>query len=260
MYVYICECEYSYLERFLLVLWNPRPEPRPPLRPTAPNRAPRAPRAQSRDSRSLRRVRFWPAQTLPHGAPEGDARRTTVTPTNNIESQKGGQPARAQQAAGPTDTEEPPHVGLYKILFHFKASLWQSIILLLPPPPTKAYPIAILLHDHCAIHARPLTPPVYAIHHTIFVMAISCKGQTSRHTHTRRLDVLYLQVGLYKIFVYLLLCVQESILPLLPPPICMTHTTAILLRDFCAIDDLPPTLPGYAIHHTILVMTISCKG
>jgi len=45
-----------------------------------------------------------------------------------------------------------------------------------------------------------------------------------------------------------------------PMPICITHTTVILLRDFCAIYDLPPTLPGYAIHHTILVKTISCKG
>jgi len=70
-------------------------------------------------------------------------------------------------------------VGLYKILaFHFKALLWESIILLLPPPPTcKAYPSVIRLHDHCAIHTSPRTPPLYAIHHTILAMAISCKGQ-----------------------------------------------------------------------------------
>jgi len=69
-------------------------------------------------------------------------------------------------------------VSLYKILFHFKALLWESIIVLPPPHPTcKAYPAAILLHDHCAIYAPPPTPPLYAIHHTILVMAISCKGQ-----------------------------------------------------------------------------------
>jgi len=34
-----------------------------------------------------------------------------------------------------------------------------------------------LLHDHCAIYARPPTLPFDAIHHTILVMAISCKGQ-----------------------------------------------------------------------------------
>jgi len=44
-----------------------------------------------------------------------------------------------------------------------------------PPPTCKAYPIAILLHDHCAINAPPATPPLNAIHHTIWVMAISCK-------------------------------------------------------------------------------------
>jgi len=64
----------------------------------------------------------------------------------------------------------------------------------------------------------------------------------------------------------------------------ITHTTAILLRNCCAIYDLSPTLPSYAIHmpcnmhnccaiydlsptlpsyaihHTILAMPISCKG
>jgi len=73
------------------------------------------------------------------------------------------------------------------------------------------------------------------------------------HDHER-------QVGLYKIFLHLCLCVQESISPLLPPLIRITHTTAILLRDCCAIYDVPPTLPLNAIHHTILVRTMSCKG
>jgi len=69
------------------------------------------------------------------------------------------------------------------------------------------------------------------------------------------------QAGLYKIFV-LFVCMQESIIPLLPPPVRITHTTAIRLRDCCAIHILPPTLPPYpyAIHHTILAMTISCIG
>ena len=68
---------------------------------------------------------------------------------------------------------------LYKILSHFKDLLWVSIILVLPPPICKAYPIAIPQHDHCAIHARPPTPSLFAIHHTQLVMAISCKGQHS---------------------------------------------------------------------------------
>ena len=66
---------------------------------------------------------------------------------------------------------------LYKRLFHFKALLWESIILLLPPPP-PAKPI--LLQYYCTTIAQytppPPTAPFYAIHHTLLVMAISCKG------------------------------------------------------------------------------------
>ena len=48
---------------------------------------------------------------------------------------------------------------LHKLLFHFKALLGESIILLLPPVTCKAYPGVILLHDHYAIYAPPPTPP-----------------------------------------------------------------------------------------------------
>jgi len=65
----------------------------------------------------------------------------------------------------------------YKILFRFKALLWESIILVLPPLTCKAYLIAILLHDHCAVYALIQSPLLYGIHHTILVMAISCEGQ-----------------------------------------------------------------------------------
>jgi len=37
--------------------------------------------------------------------------------------------------------------------------------------------IAIRLHDYCAIYDAPPTSPLYAINHTILVIAISCKGQ-----------------------------------------------------------------------------------
>jgi len=66
--------------------------------------------------------------------------------------------------------------------------------------------------------------------------------------------------GLYKISLHLILCVQESIIPLLHPPICITHTSAILLRDFVQYMTPLPDWNLYAIHHTVLVMTISCKG
>jgi len=37
--------------------------------------------------------------------------------------------------------------------------------------------VAIVLYDYCARYAPLPTPLVYAIHHTISVMAILCKGQ-----------------------------------------------------------------------------------
>jgi len=58
-------------------------------------------------------------------------------------------------------------ISLYKILFHFKALLWEAIIPLLPPSTYEAYPSALLWHDHCAIYAPPPTPPFYATHHTM---------------------------------------------------------------------------------------------
>ena len=57
-----------------------------------------------------------------------------------------------------------------------------------PPPTCKAYPIAILLHDHCAMYVPPPTLLSYAMDHTILVMAISCKGQfATRRAHSSAL-------------------------------------------------------------------------
>ena len=68
-------------------------------------------------------------------------------------------------------------LSLHKILFHFKALLWESIISLLPLLTCKAY----FLSYYCTTIAQYIpptpTPSFYAIHHTILVMAISCKGQ-----------------------------------------------------------------------------------
>ena len=68
-------------------------------------------------------------------------------------------------------------LSLNKTLFYFKALLWESFVILLPPPAAKP----TLLQHYCTTIAqhtrRPPTPPFHAIHHTILVMAISCKGQ-----------------------------------------------------------------------------------
>jgi len=71
-------------------------------------------------------------------------------------------------------------VSLYKILFHFKVLVWESILLVPPLPTCNAFPIAIRLHHHCAIYVPPPTPLCCAMHHTILVMAISCEGQCGR--------------------------------------------------------------------------------
>jgi len=71
-----------------------------------------------------------------------------------------------------------------------------------PPPHThKAYPIVILLHNYCATYAPPLTPSVYAIHHTILVIAISCKGQ-DQTTPVRRSSALAQEYTLCAQLVY----------------------------------------------------------
>ena len=51
-----------------------------------------------------------------------------------------------------------PQVSLYKILFRFKALVVGVNHPFIAPPTCKAYPIAILLHDHWAIYALLPTP------------------------------------------------------------------------------------------------------
>jgi len=53
------------------------------------------------------------------------------------------------------------------------------------PPPSiyKAYPIAILLHDHCSIYAPPSTPLLYVTYHTILVMGLTLAHRTACISH-----------------------------------------------------------------------------
>jgi len=54
----------------------------------------------------------------------------------------------------------------------------ESSILLLPPPTCIARTIAIILHVYCTIFDPLPIPRLYAIHHTILFMAISCKAKS----------------------------------------------------------------------------------
>jgi len=52
-----------------------------------------------------------------------------------------------------------------------------------------------------------------------------------------------------------------STLLLFPAPTCSAHPGATLLHDYWAVyTPPPPTSPLYDIHHTKLVITISCEG
>jgi len=54
--------------------------------------------------------------------------------------------------------------------------------------------------------------------------------------------------------------VYESNILLFPPPTCIGHTVAILLYDYWAVNHTSSTPLSYAINHTRLAITISCKG
>jgi len=73
----------------------------------------------------------------------------------------------------------PSLITLYQIFVYFESFVHESTVLSFLPPPCIAHTVAILLHDHCAMYAPPphRPPLLYAIHHTILVMTISCKGQ-----------------------------------------------------------------------------------
>jgi len=77
--------------------------------------------------------------------------------------------------------------------------------------------------------------------------------------HVRRPE-LQLQLSLYKILFYLKSFIVEVYYPLTPPPFLQRlpycNTIARLLRKI----RFPTDPPLHAIHHTLLVLAILCKG
>ena len=84
------------------------------------------------------------------------------------------------------------------------------------------------------------------IHHILLVIAILCEGQLAPWPIHDILSLVFLCSRIYH--------------PVMTTNHSHPHTTAIRLRDVCAKYDLPPTLPLYATHHTILLIAILCKG
>jgi len=61
----------------------------------------------------------------------------------------------------------PHYLGLHKILFHFVAFVWESIIILLPPH-LQCLHYCSTIHDYCAIYDPLPRPPLcipYAINY-----------------------------------------------------------------------------------------------
>jgi len=109
------------------------------------------------------------------GSSHGQNKQTEIT--RKRESTKRGvgkRGVRPQKPRSRAAAKGSVRFDVYKLLFHFEAFIvYESIILLSPPPTCIARTIAILLHVHCAIYDAPPKPFVYAIHHTILAMAIS---------------------------------------------------------------------------------------
>jgi len=92
--------------------------------------------------------------------------------------------AGSQSERGLTPSGRGAHLSLYKILFHFKALLWESIILVLSPPTCKqSLPYCMHYYCYCmtiAQYTSPPTDPSFLCHTPYNIgdaNAISCKGQ-----------------------------------------------------------------------------------
>ena len=176
-------------------------------------------------------------------------------------------------------------MSLNKILIHLKALLWESIILVLPPPAAKR----TLLQHYCTTIAQYTppspSPPSLAIPYAILVMAISCKGQ---HTTGRTPPFRYClgrgavtlgpfasrptryaadpplryctHISLNKILIHFKALLWESIILVLPFP----AAKRTLFQHYCTTitqyTPPSPSPPSLAIPYAILVMAISCKG
>ena len=79
-------------------------------------------------------------------------------------------------------TSPVPHPDLYKIFFHFKACVHEQSYFYVPPPLALFTPLQYLCTTIAQCTTLIPTPLLYAIHHIISVLAISCKGQPTALT------------------------------------------------------------------------------
>jgi len=95
-------------------------------------------------------------------------------------SRAGPPPAKREDTTGAQVCYERVRFGLYKILFYFEAHVHESILFDCSLPTHIAHTITQCGRTTIArytTHDAPPTPLLYAIHHAVLIVAISCKGQ-----------------------------------------------------------------------------------
>ena len=97
----------------------------------------------------------------------------------------------------------------------------------------------------------------HIIRHVALVLVVDC---STAHPPPGCRLLLRLQLDFYKIFFYFQSFVHESIVLSFFRPACIAHAVAILFHDYWAIYDPPSTSLLFAIHLTLLIITISCKS
>ena len=138
--------------------------------------------------------------------------------------------------------------------------------MLVPPAvlwPRRTFAMgALRLQRHAAFIRLSTGDPTRAATHTPTGRVSGLGRQTSSTAGAGIRPTITAQslVGLHKIFVYVESFMHESVVLSPPPPTCISHTVAILLHDYWALYRTSSNPLLYAIHHTRLVITISCKG
>jgi len=107
-------------------------------------------------------------------------------------------------------------------------------------PSCRAYPIATLMHDHCAIYAPPHRVPLlmpYPIQYWWWKYRV--KATPFAPSRSPRSSCPLQNIHLLWVWAF---CARSN--PPFLPPACIAHTNAILLHDYCTIyDPLPPRTP-----------------
>jgi len=79
------------------------------------------------------------------------------------------------------------------------------------PPHPHCPHYCTTMHDYCAIYDPPPTPLLYAIHHTILVMAISCESQITHRSYSSTTSALRPLAAAASAYMYIYIYTQIHI-------------------------------------------------